>query len=233
MTFREIINQVLIRLREDTIPTNWSGDMNDSVSLSDYHKTIGALVNDSKRYVESHHDWLSLRESFTISTVPGTMQYILGDTSTGAGTGFKVLDVINQNTGRHLDQANNQWLNSQVFPTAPSGSPTHYAFNGSSVVVEGREADVNVDLFPVPISDEDVTFNIVRQQDELKGATDTLMLPALQAVILGAWARAISERGEDGGTQSSLVAQEASESMNQAIMVDNGNTEYEGDWYVG
>ena len=43
---------------------------------------------------------------------------------------------------------------------------------------------------------------------------------------------AISERGEDGGTQSSLMAQEASEALKQAIMLDSGNTKYETDWTI-
>ena len=49
---------------------------------------------------------------------------------------------------------------------------------------------------------------------------------------MGAWARAISERGEDGGTQSSLMAQEAGEALKQAIMLDSSNTQYETDWYI-
>ena len=47
MTYREIINSVLRRLREDTIDSDWSGDLYDSVSVSDYQKLIGELVNDS------------------------------------------------------------------------------------------------------------------------------------------------------------------------------------------
>ena len=50
--------------------------------------------------------------------------------------------------------------------------------------------------------------------------------------MLGAFARAISERGEDGGTQSSLAAQEAIDATNQAIILDSGSTQYETDWYV-
>ena len=53
MTFRGLINEVLIRLREDTISADWSGDINDSTTVSDYQKVIGALVNDAKRSVES------------------------------------------------------------------------------------------------------------------------------------------------------------------------------------
>ena len=77
MTFRELINQVLIRLREDTISSDWSGNINDSADVSAYHKTIGALVNDAKRSIEGYHDWLNLREAVDISTVNGTKNYNL------------------------------------------------------------------------------------------------------------------------------------------------------------
>ena len=61
LTYREAINEVLIRLREDTLSADWSGDINDSSTVSDYQKVIGSLVNDTKRSVESYHDWLVLR----------------------------------------------------------------------------------------------------------------------------------------------------------------------------
>jgi len=44
--------------------------------------------------------------------------------------------------------------------------------------------------------------------------------------------RAVSERGEDGGTQSSVIGMEYKEILNQAIILDSGNTQYESDWYV-
>jgi hypothetical protein len=50
--------------------------------------------------------------------------------------------------------------------------------------------------------------------------------------MLGAWARAISERGEDGGTQSSVVGFEMKEALNQAIILDSGNVRFEHDWIV-
>ena len=43
MTFRGLINEVLIRLREDTISSDWSGDINDSTTVSAYEKVIGAF----------------------------------------------------------------------------------------------------------------------------------------------------------------------------------------------
>jgi hypothetical protein len=71
----------------------------------------------------------------------------------------------------------------------------------------------------------------VKYQDDLKTASTVLKVPS-KPVILGAWARAIAERGEDGGTQTSVAAQETSEAVKQAIMLDSGNAQYESDWYV-
>ena len=84
---------------------------------------------------------------------------------------------------------------------------------------------------PVPTEAHTISFDIVKYQDKLTNAATVLKVPA-QPVILGAWARAIAERGEDGGTQSSLMAGEANEALKQAIILDSGNTKYESDWFV-
>ena len=231
MTYREIINSVLRRLREDTIDSDWSGALYDSVSVSDYQKLIGELVNDSKKNVESYHDWNALRESFNVKTQSGNMQYTLGDALRGAGVSFKVLDVICQDTGQVLSQVTNDWINEQVFPLAQAstGLPTYYAFNGISQAGVGREPDFNIDFYPVPNSEQTISVNIVGAQKELTTAAQILRVPS-QPVILGAWARAIGERGEDGGTISSAVAAEARDSLNLCIQLDAGNMEYERDW---
>ena len=233
MTYREIINSVLRRLREDTIGSDWSGALYDSVSVSDYQKLIGELVNDSKKNVESYHDWNALRETFNVKTQSGNMQYTLGDGTRGAGVTFKVLDVICQDTGQVLTQVTNDWLNEQVFPltTVDTGKPRYYAFNGISQAGADREPDFNIDFYPVPDSSQTISVNIVGAQKELTTASQVLRLPS-QPVILGAWARAVAERGEDGGSISSAVAAEARDSLNMAVQLDAGNMEYERDWVV-
>ena len=221
MTYRELINQVLIRLREDTISSDWSGAINDSTTVSAYHKTIAALINDSKRSVEGYHDWLNLRETVDISTVAGTKNYNLS-----SGQEIKIVDVVNNTTGIHLNQVSRQYINTVKYPTDDTGEPLYYAFNGSD-----SSNNLKVDLSPVPTEAHTISFDIVKPQDDLTLAATVLKIPS-KPVILGAWARAISERGEDGGTQSSLMAQETGEAIKQAIMIDSGNTEYESDWYV-
>ena len=221
MTYRELINQVLIRLREDTIATDWSGNINDAANVSAYHKLIGSLVNDSKRSIEERHDWLNLRETKDIDTVSGTKNYNLS-----SGQEIKILDVINNDTGQHLNQVSRLYINTVKYPTDDTGEPLYYSFNGSD-----SSNNLKVDLSPVPTAVHKVSFDIVKYQDNLSAAATVLKVPS-QPVVLGAWARAISERGEDGGTQSSAMAVEANEALKQAIMLDSGNTQYETDWYV-
>ena len=221
MTFRELINEVLIRLREDTIATDWSGNINDSTTVTDYQKVIGSLINDSKRNIESYHDWLVLRETVDVATVSGTRNYNLS-----SGQEIKIIDVINQATGINLVQVSRQYINSTLYPSENSGEPLYYAFNGSD-----SSNNLKVDLEPKPNSVQTISFDIVKYQDELKTASTTIKIPE-KPVVLGAWARAIAERGEDGGSQTSVVAQETSESLNQAIMLDSGNTQYESEWFV-
>mgnify|MGYP001566997931 FL=1 len=221
MTYRELINQVLIRLREDTISSDWSGAINDSTTVSAYHKTIAALINDSKRSVEGYHDWLNLRETVNISTVAGTKNYNLS-----SGQEIKIVDVVNNTTGIHLNQVSRQYINTVKYPTDDTGEPLYYAFNGSD-----SSNNLKVDLSPVPTEAHTISFDIVKPQDDLTLAATVLKIPS-KPVILGAWARAIAERGEDGGTQSSLMAQETGEALKQAIILDSGNTQYESDWFV-
>jgi len=221
MTYRELINQVLIRLREDTISGDWSGAINDASTVSAYHKVIGALINDSKRSVESYHDWLNLRSTVSFDTVSGTKNYNLN-----SGQEIKIIDAINTDTGHHLKQVSKVYINTVKFPTDDDGQPFYYAFNGSD-----SSNNLKIDLSPVPTSVETLNFEIVKHQDSLTNASTVLKIPS-QPVILGAWARAIAERGEDGGTQSSLAAQEANECLKQTVITDSGNTQYETDWYI-
>ncbi len=221
MTFRELINEVLLRLREDTITLDWSGNINDSLTVTPYQKVVASLVNDSKRAVEIYHDWLVLRETVSVATVSGTDTYNLN-----SGQEIKVIDVINQDTGIRLSQVSREVMNTLKYPTNSTGEPRYYAFNGAD-----SDNNLKIQVEPVPVDAQTLSFDIIKYQDTLKTAASVIKVPQ-QPVLLGAWSRAISERGEDGGTQMTITAKETLESLNQAILVDSGNTQYESDWYV-
>ena len=48
MTYLQLVNSVLRRIREDEV---------SSVSQNNYSKLIGEFVNDAKRTVEDSYDW--------------------------------------------------------------------------------------------------------------------------------------------------------------------------------
>ena len=118
------------------------------------------------------------------------------------------------------------YINSIKYPTDPTGEPSYYSFNGAD-----SSNNLKVDLSPIPTEAQTISFDIVKYQDELTSATTSIKIPS-KPVILGAYARAIAERGEDGGTQSSIAAQEAASSLAQAVMLDSGNTQYENECFV-
>lgn len=223
MIYRDIINEVLRRLREDQVG-DWSGDLSSATGPTDYHKMVGDFVNDAKYEIEHYWDWQALRVTSAINTVSGVMSYAL----VGSDRDFKVLDVIDTSTGHHLTQMSSVDLNAKAFPSADvaSGEPSGFGFNGIDA-----NLDMVVDIWPLPNDVRQINFNIVKPQDRLQLSTTHCYVNE-QAVILGAYMRALAERGEDGGTQVSVAANEYQNILSRAVQIDSGKTQMEMDWYA-
>ena len=185
MTYLELINDVLVRLRETTVSTN---------SETSYSALIGKFVNDAKRQVEDAYAWNVLGTTVTLSTSSGTYSYAL----TGAGQKFQVQDVINVtgNVGmKNIDFATmNRYQN---FSTPVSGIPAYYAFDGVD-----SSNDTKVTLYPRPDGVYSIPFSLTVPQATLS-ADATVVKVADTLVAQNAYARALVERGEDGGLTSS------------------------------
>lgn len=184
-TYLQAVNDVLIRLRESTVST---------VSETSYSTLIGKFVNDTKRAVEDAYTWNVLTTNITIPTVSGTATYSM----TGAGQKFRVMDAVNVtgNFGlRNID--NNRMYRYLNFGSPANAIPSYYAFNG----VDGNY-DTQVDVFPKPDGVYNLVFTVVIPQDTLSSDSTVISVPA-ELVIQGAYARALVERGEDGGLNSS------------------------------
>jgi hypothetical protein len=156
---------------------------------------IGVLVNDAKREVEDATEWNSLSSTVTVNTVAGTYNYTL----TGAGTRFRVIDVVNDTDNIVLQNAPTNWMTQQFLFTADTdrGSPLYYNFNGVDT-----NGDTQVDLFQRPSGVFTIRFNLIVPQAELSTNTTRILVPA-HLVALLAYSKAIAERGEDGGNLSS------------------------------
>ena len=219
MTYRQIINSVLRRLREDTIAGDWSGDLIDSTTASDYQILIGDFVNEVKREVEDAWDWTSLRRVETVATVLNTRSYNLPSTSQRTRT----LSVQEQEQGQMLQGVPDSWIRSTQYPTDSSGVPSYFSINGVSSGL------LTAQIYPKPDAVYNINFYLLDPQDDLTNATDTLTCPEFP-VIMGVWARAIAERGEDGGTLSDMAQMQYQQALSDAIQQDVGRHSDEVIW---
>jgi hypothetical protein len=185
MTYLQLINDVLIRLRENEVST---------VSQTTYAKMIGKFINDIKREVEDSYDWNSLTDTLTATTSSSLFNYVL----TGSGVRFRILNVLNDTSDWFLENPTGSWMTDRfLFGTPESGSPKYYSFNGVDA-----NGDTQVDLYPIPNGAYNIRFNIIKPQAALSSASDVLKVPS-EPVLFGAYAKALAERGEDMGQNSS------------------------------
>ena len=185
MTYLELVNDVLVRLRETTVST---------VTQTSYSSLIGKFVNDAKRQVEDAFPWNVLGTTITISTTSGTYSYAL----TGAGQKFQVIDALNVTSNLGMKNIDFVSMNRyQNFSTPVDGIPTYYAFDG----VDGNY-DTKVTIYPRPNGVYSIPFSLAVPQATLSSDSTVIKVPD-NLVSQNAYARALVERGEDGGMSSS------------------------------
>lgn len=189
MTYLELINDVLIRLRETTVATS---------NQTTYSTLIGKFVNDAKRQVEDAYGWNVLGQTVTIPTVAGTYVYSM----TGAGQKFQVMDAINITSNVGLRNISFVEMNRfQNFVPAISGIPEYYSFDGVD-----SNGDTKVVLYARPDNVYSLAFSLTVPQATLTSDSTSVLVPDV-LVAQNAYARALVERGEDGGLASSEAYQ--------------------------
>lgn len=211
-TYLQLVNDVLIRLRENEV---------SSVSDTNYSKLIGKYVNDAKRMVEDAYNWNALSDTLTAVTAANIFNYVL----VGSGQRFRLIDVLNDTSDIPVTPKSTVEMN-RLFLLTPvqKGSPSFYNFNGTD-----SNGDTQVDLYPVPNGVFNLRFNIIKPQVPLSANSDTLLVPS-EPVILGAVARAIAERGEDGGLSSGEMFALYTQSLGDAIALESGRYIEEHTW---
>jgi len=210
--YLQLTNSVLRRLREPEAT---------SVNDSEYVKLIATYINDSKRQVEDAYNWNSLSETLSAVTTPDIFNYVL----TGSGQRFRLIDIINDTSNMILQNRTTRWMDQAFLVNNPQkGTPTYFNFNGTDV-----NGDTQVDLYPIPDSVYNIRFNIIKPQIELVADADVLYVPH-EPVIMGAYARAIAERGEDAGITSNEAYALYLTSLADAIALESGRYIEEGEW---
>jgi hypothetical protein len=185
MTLLELVNDVLIRLREPVVTT-----FNETT----YSTLVAKFVNDAKRQVEDSFGWNALGSTITVTTVAATASYAL----TGAGQKFQVLDAINVTSNLGLTNIAFVDMNrKQSFLPVGTSAPTEFSFDGLSAAY-----DTKVTLYPIPDGVYSIKFSLAVPQATLAIDATVVLVPDV-VVAQGAYARALVERGEDGGLSSS------------------------------
>ena len=202
MTYLQLVNNILKRLRERTVST---------VDENTYSALVSMLVNDAKHEVEQAWDWSALRTTLTATTTAGVFAYEL----TGSGDNMKMLDVINDTSNYFMKYQTASKFNDYYLNVDPArGEPREYSFNGID-----DNGDTIVEVYPPPDGEYLIRFNLINRQDDLSADSDVILCPAKPVEML-AYAKAIEERGEDGGAASSTAYATANRFLNDAISLD-------------
>lgn len=213
MTYLQLINAVLLRLREQTVTT---------INANDYTESVAAMVNEAKREVEDAWDWSHLRTYVDVTTTATTGSYSL----TGCNERTRIMDAYNITSKWSMGQfRNNFWLNRNLALAPTSGSPTHFDID----TYDSTTDTMKVRLWPVPDDTNTVRFYVVAPQADLSNASTVLKVPA-DPVIQGAYLRAINERGEDQGRLSESQALIYQNSLGTHIAIDANKFADETTW---
>ena len=211
-TYLEAVNDVLIRLRENEVT---------SVNDTAYSKLIGKYVIDAQRQVEDSYNWNALSNTLTMNTVADLFNAVL----VGSGVRFRLIDVIDDTNNRVLKYRSSKEMNDLFLnQEQKKGPPEYFNFNGVS-----PEGDTQVDLYPIPDAVYTIRFNIIQPQDPLQFDADKLLVPA-EPVIFLAYAKALAERGEDGGMASSEAYQLFQQSLADHISNESNLFQEEFFW---
>ena len=186
-TYLSLVNDVLVRLREPQVTT---------VSQNTYSALIGKFINDTKRQVADAYDWDAFNQAVTVTTVAGQVgNYSL----TNAGVRFKTMDVINTTRYYQLTPLSHEQHDIFYYtvPTPIQNLPMYFTVQGVDT-----NGDLKVKFWPVPDGVYDIRFSLIVPETDFVNDSDTTLL-AKDPIVLGAYARALVERGEDGGMSSS------------------------------
>ena len=210
MTYLNVMNNVLRRLREDEV---------NSVTENTYAKMVGDYINDAKTTVEQATDWSALRATMSFNTSVDDNVYSL----TGSGDDVKVMWAFDSTSNIELGYQTKAWFDTELYVTESLliaskggliGSPKYYTFDGLD-----SNLDTQVRLYPMPDDAYTLKFEVVKRQADLSGNDDQLLVPSMPVIHL-AVALLSRERGETGGTSTTEYFAIADKYLSDAIAID-------------
>lgn len=207
MTYIELINKVLRRLREKQVVT----------LTSEYTLHVGDMVNEAKDQVEEAWDWKCLRSTVTFPTVAGTTDYLLTGTTektrllydkrSGRPQVFNITDG-----GARMCEIGLEQARADLATSPPQARPYHFSVIRASNGLTLR-------ISPAPDAVYSIQANIVQPQATLAATGTALTVPS-EPVWLLALASAAAERGSGMGARAEALELRARERLAAAIIQD-------------
>lgn len=214
MTYLELVNNVLRRLREEEVTT---------VTQSTYSKMAGDFVNDAKKLVENAWEWSQLEQVTTLSTTQGDYTYSLPDSKNRVN----IQSVLNDTSNVFLEYRPKVWFDEKLYINEPvNGSPEYYTFDG----FDGSQ-DAQLSFYPVPDGVYSIRVTTTENNGDLVSDSDTLLIPSAPVMHL-ALALLSRERGETGGTSTPEYFAIADKYLSDAIAMDAGKHPDKTVWYT-
>ena len=202
MTYLNLVNGVLRRLREDEV---------SNVSESTFSKMVGDFVNDAKDLIETAWDWSALRSTLTITTSADDNLYSI----TGSRSEGKILNLINDTSNLEMQYQTQNWFDDKEYiQESVTGAPQYYTYSG----VDGSD-DTQIKIYPTPDKAYTLRARVVLRNIALSSDSDTLAIPSAPVLHM-AIALLARERGETGGTSTAEYFNIADKHLSDAIALD-------------
>jgi len=201
MTFLELTNEVLKRLRENEVTTT---------AATTFSKMIAGFVRDAYKIVEDAHDWSALRDLVVVPTVASQDYVVITDTPPDSMVYWAYMagdtELHKRTTGY---TARERLLGSS------EGKPTGYTLSGTDATTGSLKAT----LTPTPDDVYDITFEVCKRNTVPTSDAENVILPTDPIMHL-ALSLATRERGETGGTSAQEYLTIAQLSLGNAIARD-------------
>ena len=212
-TYLELVNQVLVAMRESEV---------SDVTQNNYTKMVGKFINDAKQQCEDANNWEANLESITLGTIAGIANISL----TGYGQRGTIDTVVETTNNNYLRAVSRRRMRDISRGSTTTGILSEYANQGVDPV-----GDSVITVYPLPVSGQEVEVTGWFRQADLVLNGDTMRIPH-RCVVELAIALAVRERGEVSGQMSAEYFEIAKRTLSDAVAYDAAKNDSEDTWYV-
>ena len=148
-TYLELVNDVLRRMRENTVSSLYENAQSS---------VVADLVNDAKETVEQAHDWTCLRQDITVNYGVGS-----GTGALGVPSNTTIIGAYNQTTPARMTRVSMEYIrNKQLIPDQPNGTPTYYSVDSTD-----SNGNLQAEVWPKADKSTNVQYNCYVREAEL------------------------------------------------------------------